>query len=124
MSEHQVDFVDLTDKSFPECSPDGMQPARDWSPVCDQQERKSPRKSNGWPICPGRPPAGGRPVLSIPVHHPMGQGLTPGVKFTIDVLKPGEKTEPIRHNSTQVNFCIQGGGHTLVDGTENRVWPV
>ena len=30
MSEHQVKFVDLTDKSFPECSPDGMQTARDW----------------------------------------------------------------------------------------------
>ena len=32
------------------------------------------------------------------------------------MLKPGERTEPIRHNSTQVNFCIRGRGHAVVDG--------
>ena len=45
-----------------------------------------------------------------------GQGLAAGIEVTLDVLKPGEHTAPIRHNSTQVNFCIRGAGHTLVDG--------
>ncbi|HET8998284.1 MAG TPA: AraC family ligand binding domain-containing protein, partial [bacterium] len=35
--------------------------------------------------------------------------------------------QPVRHNSTQANFCIQGGGHTIVKGktirfTQYDVW--
>lgn len=45
-----------------------------------------------------------------------GLGLAPGIQVTLSVLKPGERTMPIRRNSTQVNFCIRGGGHTVVDG--------
>lgn len=56
------------------------------------------------------------------VAHPdwetlgVGPGLQPGVRVTLEVLKPGEQSAPIRHNSTQVNFCIRGGGHSIVDG--------
>jgi gentisate 1,2-dioxygenase len=115
MSKHQVNFVDLTDKSFPECSPDGMQPARDWSPVLISKQEIA-REIERLADLP-RPASGRRQTRFVHPSAPStGQGLTPGVKFTIDVLKPGEKTEPIRHNSTQVNFCIQGSGHTLVDG--------
>src|SRR5947209_4866697 len=39
-----------------------------------------------------------------------GNGLAPGIRGVMSVLKPGEETVPIRHNSTQVNFCIQGSG--------------
>ena len=46
----------------------------------------------------------------------VGPGLNPGVRVTLEVLKPGEQTAPIRHNSTQVNFCIQGEGHSFVNG--------
>jgi gentisate 1,2-dioxygenase len=45
-----------------------------------------------------------------------GLGLAPGIRVSIDVLKPGERTQPVRHNSTQVNFCIHGGGYAVVDG--------
>ncbi len=45
-----------------------------------------------------------------------GLGLAPGIRVTLDVLLPGEETRPIRHNSTQVNFCIQGSGHAVVAG--------
>ena len=56
------------------------------------------------------------------VAHPdwqalgVGPGLQPGVRVTLEVLNPGEQSAPIRHNSTQVNFCIGGGGYSIVDG--------
>ena len=56
------------------------------------------------------------------VAHPdwqtlgVGPGLQPGVRVTLEVLGPGEQSAPIRHNSTQVNFCIRGGGHSIVNG--------
>src|SRR5262245_61444809 len=62
-------------------------------------------------------PANGR-RLSV-VAHPEtgdGDGLAPGIAVTINVLKPGEKTAPIRHNSFLVDFCILGAGHTTIDG--------
>ena len=45
-----------------------------------------------------------------------GLGMAPGVRVTLEVLNPGEQTRPIRHNSTQVNFCIQGQGHSVIGG--------
>jgi len=45
-----------------------------------------------------------------------GMGLAPGIQVTLSVLKPGEETTPLRHNSTQVNFCIQGGGRSFAGG--------
>jgi gentisate 1,2-dioxygenase len=62
-------------------------------------------------------PANGRRVSRIvnPVTG-VGDGLAPGVAVSISVLKPGEHTAPIRHNSSQVNFCIRGGGEATVDG--------
>jgi gentisate 1,2-dioxygenase len=66
-----------------------------------------------------RPANGRRETL---IAHPRatapGLGLAPGIRVTLSVLKPGETTEPIRHNSTQVNFCIRGGGTTYVAGRE------
>ncbi len=50
----------------------------------------------------------------------VGDGLAPGIEVSISVLKPGEKTAPVRHNASLVNFCIQGGGRTNVDGKEIR----
>ena len=49
---------------------------------------------------------------------PRPRSTVSGVQVTIDVLKPGEETAPIRHNSTQVNFCIRGGGRTFVNDRE------
>lgn len=43
-------------------------------------------------------------------------GLAPGIQVTLNVLKPGERTQPIRHNATEVNFCMQGSGHAMVGG--------
>lgn len=62
-------------------------------------------------------PANGRRVSQI-VNAASGPGasLTPGAAVSLWVLKPGEQTKPIRHNSSLVNFCIRGGGQTRVDG--------
>lgn len=49
-----------------------------------------------------------------------GNGFAPGTGITLSVLKPGERTKPIRHNSSLVNFCIYGSGHTTIDGEEIR----
>src|SRR5258708_1899668 len=63
------------------------------------------------------PPENGRRTSAI--VNPMtgvGDGLAPGTAVSLCVLKPGERTKPIRHNSSQVNFCIRGGGSVHVDG--------
>ena len=59
----------------------------------------------------------------------VGDGFAPGIAVSISVLKPGERTQPIRHNSSQVSFCIRGGGETTVNGKHIRyeqydVWNV
>jgi gentisate 1,2-dioxygenase len=62
-------------------------------------------------------PANGRRISRI--ANPLtgvGEGLAPGIDVSIQVLKPGERTRQIRHNSSQVNFCIRGGGESIVDG--------
>ena len=64
-----------------------------------------------------RPANGRREATFI---HPRagapGNGLAPGIRVVLSVLKPGEETAPIRHNSTQVNFCIGGSGSTNIGG--------
>ena len=62
-------------------------------------------------------PANGRRVSRIanPASGP-GDALAPGIAVSVCVLLPGERTRPIRHNSTQVNFCIRGCGAAVVAG--------
>src|SRR5713226_2214312 len=63
------------------------------------------------------PQNGRRSALIVHPHaKPPGLGLAPGIQVSINVLKPGERTKPIRHNSTQVNFCIHGRGHSVING--------
>jgi len=62
-------------------------------------------------------PANGRRRSLI--VHPLagkGHGLAPGIQVALEVLKPGERTIVVRQNSTQVNFCIQGGGTSVIKG--------
>jgi gentisate 1,2-dioxygenase len=62
-------------------------------------------------------PANGRRVslISNPASGP-GDALAPGIAVSLCVLLPGERTAPLRHNSSQVNFCIRGGGTAIVAG--------
>lgn len=67
------------------------------------------------------PPGGRRESLLV---HPRatepGLGLAPGIRVSVSVLLPGESTAPMRHNSSQVNFCIAGGGLSVIGDREVR----
>jgi gentisate 1,2-dioxygenase len=65
-------------------------------------------------------PANGRRTALIvhPRAQTPGLGLAPGIRVAIEVLRPGERTQPIRHNSTQVNFCIRGRGTSVIGGSK------
>jgi len=97
-----------------------------WTPVVIPKEQieAEVKRLAGAPA-----PANGRRTSLIvhPESKEPGLGLAPGIQVSLNVLLPGEHTAPIRHNSTQVNFCIEGGGHTIINGelirfTQYDVW--
>ena len=57
---------------------------------------------------------------SVVVHPGLIEsfGLMPSCAVSINVLLPGESTEPHRHNSSVVNFCMRGGGTSMIAGRE------
>lgn len=65
-------------------------------------------------------PADGRreSVFVHPRSTEPGLGLAPGIRVTLCVLEPGERTIPVRHNSNRVDFCIEGAGSCFVDGVQ------
>ena len=73
-------------------------------------------------LAAGRRSADGwrRSLIRHPRSDGAGPGLAPGIRVTLEVLRPGESTPLIRHNSTQVVFCIQGGGRVVIDGRPRR----
>lgn len=63
------------------------------------------------------PPNGRRRSLIVhPAASEPGLGLAPGIQVALEVLLPGERTHPLRHNSAVVNFCIGGSGFSVVRG--------
>lgn len=63
------------------------------------------------------PDGGRRESLFVhPRSDPDVPGLAPGIRVTLAVLLPGERTRPIRHTSTQVGFCIAGRGQVVIEG--------
>lgn len=56
---------------------------------------------------------------SVIVHPGLaeGFGFMPACTVSINVLLPGERTKPHRHNSSVVNFALRGGGTSLIAGT-------
>lgn len=65
------------------------------------------------------PHDGRRASLIIhPKSPPHAPGLAPGIQVTLSVLKPGEATRPFRHNATEVNFCVRGGGRARLAGRD------
>ena len=64
-----------------------------------------------------RPESGFRSsILAYPRADKDSLGLAPGIRVTLDVLRPGEQSRLFRHNATEVNFCIKGGGYTEIAG--------
>jgi gentisate 1,2-dioxygenase len=113
MDEPQPLLIDATDQPLTACPPERAKPSRDWPPViisAQMIDREIERLAD----LP-RPANGRRRVVFVHPSAPEpGQGLTPGVQVTLDVLLPGEETVPLRRNATEVNFCIRGGGTVLV----------
>src|SRR5262249_14519489 len=69
-----------------------------------------------------RPADGRRRALIVqPLSQGPGPGLARGMQVRLEVLRPGERTSPIRHNSSQVVFCIQGSGCVVINGGSRRV---
>lgn len=119
MDQAPVKIIDQTGHSARGQDPETWKPAKEWWPVTitrEQFEQEIERLAS----LP-RPANGRRQVQFVhPSANPSTPGLNPGVRVTLDVLLPGEETAPIRHNSTQVNFCIRGQGMTIVAGKQIR----
>ena len=115
MSDPQPQIVDRTAKPIASTAVSQLKPAQDWPPITISGETINSEIER---LADEPRPANGRrqSMFVHPSAPTPGRGLTPGVQVTLDVLKPGEETAPIRHNSTQVNFCIQGEGEADVNG--------
>jgi gentisate 1,2-dioxygenase len=114
MSEPQPVLLDTTDQPLAATGPNQAKPAKDWPPITITKEMMDAEIERLADL--PRPANGRRRVLFVHPSAPdPGRGLTPGVQVALEVLKPGEETVPIRHNSTQVSFCIQGSGTAVVD---------
>ncbi len=112
MRDQEPLLVDLSDRPAV-INPARAKPARDWPPITVSREMIDAQIERLAEL--PRPANGRRQVMFVHPSAPTpGCGLTPGVQVTLDVLKPGEETIPIRHNSTQVNFCIRGAGTAVV----------
>lgn len=68
-------------------------------------------------LCDG-PFRGSRRVEIVNPALTASGSLYPAVTVSLNVLKPGERTRPHRHNSSVVNFCIQGAGTSVIGGRE------
>lgn len=106
---HRQTFVDRTDfrSTRGELWPSVVIPREDIDAEVDRLAAL-PRPENGRR----------RSLIVHPKSEQPGLGLSPGIQVSLDVLLPGEETSPVRHNSSQVNFCIRGEGSATVDGTK------
>jgi gentisate 1,2-dioxygenase len=60
-------------------------------------------------------PSGPRRSLVVHPHATEpGLGLAPSIQVALEVLLPGERTEPQRHSSSMISFCTAGRGHVHV----------
>ena len=110
MEQQELLFIDRTGAA--------AEPVKLIPPVVVPKERLDAEieRLSGLPA----PENGRRVSLIVNPATGVGNGFAPGTAVSLSVLKPGERTRPIRHNSSQVNFCIRGGGQTKIDGKHIR----
>ncbi len=106
MAAADYEFIDRTGMS--------AEPARPTRPVIVPKEAIEAEVAR---LASLPPPANGRRVsiISNPATG-VGHGLAPGTGVSLCVLNPGERTKPIRHNSSVVNFCLAGRGYSVIAG--------
>ena len=64
------------------------------------------------------PVAGTRRTVLVHPGLVEGFAFMPSCRVSLSVLLPGESTRVHRHNSSVVNFCLRGGGTSLIAGRE------
>lgn len=107
MNEHKAKFLDCTGTSAPKLNL--------WPAVVISREEIEAEVGR---LTSLSPPATGRRTSLIvrPFAEEPGLGLAPSIRVALTVLKPGEQTQPIRHNSTHIDFCLRGSGTVVVRG--------
>lgn len=114
MSNQEPYFIDKSGRRTPDKQTHGDHSLKWWEPFIIPKadiEREVERLA--------KLPAPNNGVRRSAIIHPQDDrqlGVAPGVDATLDVLLPGERTSPVRQNSSIVNFCIQGAGSTVING--------
>ena len=62
-------------------------------------------------------PVDGRRVAYLVHPESTARSFAPGIEVSVEVLLPGERTNPLRSNSSLVQICIEGRGSVVVDDT-------
>jgi len=114
MSDFRTDFADTVGK-FVDISGQNYRQNEPWAPAIIAKEQIDEEIERLASIA--LPENGRRSSLIV---HPRADlstpGLAPTTQVTINVLKPGERTQAFRHNATEVNFCIRGEGVAFIGG--------
>lgn len=115
MSEPKAKFVDKSGRQTPDKHIHGDHSLVLWAPVVISKEDidAEVERLAGF----ARPNNGvRRSMIAHPEADDRSLGLAPGIDVSVDVLLPGERTQPVRQNSNIVNFCIQGAGSMVING--------
>lgn len=114
MTDVRMNFVEETAR-FQDVSGANPSVNEPWAPVTITKEQIDTEIERLATI--PMPENGRRASLIVhPRAFPSTPGLAPGTQVTLSVLKPGERTEPFRHNAAEINFCIRGSGVASVGG--------
>lgn len=109
MTEIKPQFIDTSDQE--------IRPMNFWPAMVIPRQQIEDEIQN---LADRDRPASGRRTTSIvhPYSTEPGLGLAPGIDVTINVLKPGEETVPLRRNSNQIAMCITGDGVAAIGDDE------
>lgn len=88
-------------------------PMQGWAPIVVRRQQIEAQIER---LAELPPPAHG--IRAVRIIHPQapnpGQGLAPSIACSVQVLKPGESTSPMRHNASEVSICIRGRGQVTI----------
>ncbi len=115
MSEPKAKFVDKSGRQAPDKHSHGDHSLDLWQPVVISKEDIEAEVARLAGLA--RPNNGvRRSMIAHPEADECSLGLAPGIDVSVEVLLPGERTQPVRQNSNIVNFCIHGAGSMVING--------